>query len=117
VPALELADVGDDLLRQIPLVLALLDVRARQPLDVALVEHRRHRRDRLELGADRLELCRLQHACRARRGVRVFLEDVPAAEDDVVEAGQGDELVDLRRASFRALAESDGPHLRQRPDG
>ena len=39
-----------ELLGQVPLVLALLDVRAVEPLHVPLIEHRRHRLDRLELG-------------------------------------------------------------------
>ena len=49
VRLLERADVGDHLLGQVALVLALLDVRAVEPLHVALVEHRRHRLDRFEL--------------------------------------------------------------------
>ena len=53
-----------DLLGEVALVLALLDVRAVEPLDVALVEDRRHRLDRLELAAHLLELRRLQHAGR-----------------------------------------------------
>ena len=53
---LERADVGDELLGEIPLVLALLDVRAVEPLDVALVEHGRHRLDGLELAANLVEL-------------------------------------------------------------
>ena len=59
VVGLELPDVGDDLLGEILLVLALLDVRAVEPLDVALVEHRRPRPDLLELGPDLIEQRRL----------------------------------------------------------
>ncbi len=116
VLGLERADVGDELLGEVPLVLALLDVGAVEPLDVALVEHGRHRLHGLELAAHLFELRVLEHAGHAGRGVAVFLEDVPAAEHDVVEAGERHELVDLRRAVFGALAETNRAHLRQRAD-
>ena len=74
-----------DLLGEILLVLALLDVRAVEPLDVALIEHRRPRADLLELGPHLLEQRRLEHAGRPRGRVAVVLEDVPAAEDEIVE--------------------------------
>ena len=41
-----------DLLGEVLLVLALLDVRAVEALDVALIEDRRPRPDLLELGTD-----------------------------------------------------------------
>ena len=114
---LEVADVGDQLIGEVLLVLALLDVRAGQALDVALIEHRRHRLDRLELGADRIEQRALEHAGRAGRGVAVFFENVPAAEHDVVELRERHELVDLRGAVLGALAEADRAHLRERSNG
>ena len=95
---LERANVRNDLIRQIALVLALLDVWAVEALDVTLIEHRRHRLDRLELIPDLLQLPRVEHTGRPRRGVAVFFEDVPAAEDNVVQIRQRNELVDLRRA-------------------
>ena len=52
---LEVADVGDQLLGEILLVLALLDVRAVEPLHVLLIEHGRHRLDRRELVLDLIE--------------------------------------------------------------
>ena len=113
---LELADVGAELLGKILLVLALLHVRAVEPLDVPLIEHRRHRLDGLELGLDLIEQRRLEHAGGARRLVGVLFENVPAAEDDVVEVGERNDLLDLRRAAFGALAETDGAHLRERAD-
>ena len=101
---LELPDVGDDLLGEILLVLALLDVRAVEPLHVALIEHGRPRPDLLELGPDLVEQRRLDDAGRARGGVAVVLEDVPAAEHEVVEAGERHDVADLRRAAFGPLA-------------
>jgi len=50
------------------------------------------------------------------RFVTVVLEDVPAAEHDVVEARQGDEVGDLRRPPFGALSEANGRHLGERAD-
>ena len=87
-----------------------------QPLDVALIEHRRHRLHRFHLAAHLVEQRRLEHSGGAGRRVGVFLEDVPAAEDDVVQPGEIDELVDLRRTVVGALAEADGAHLRERAD-
>ena len=116
VPFFECADVGNDLLREIALVFPLLDVRALQPLHVPLIEHGGHRADRLELSPDAIELRRFQHARRPRGGVTVFFEDVPAAENDVVEIRERHEFVDLRRAPFGPLPEADRAHLRQRSD-
>ena len=113
---LERTDVGNQLLGEVPLVLALLDVRAVEALDVPLVEHRRHRLDGLELGANLIELGLLEHAGRPRGRVAVLFEDVPAAEDDVVEAGERHEVLDLRGARLGALAKPDRPHLGQRAD-
>jgi hypothetical protein len=113
---LEGADVGDELVGQILLVLPGLHVRAAQPLHVALIEHRRHRPDRFHLGPDLVEQTRLEHAGRAGRGVAVFREDVPAAEDEVVEADEADEVLDARRAVLGALPEPDRAHLRERAD-
>ena len=89
---LEPADVVDELLGQLHLVLALLDVRAVQPLHVLTIEHRRKGLDRRELILDAVEQRRLEHAGRLGGLVAVVVEDVPAAEDDLIEAGQRNEL-------------------------
>ena len=62
VVGLELPDVGDQLLGEVLLVLALLDVRAVEPLHVVPIEHGRPRLDLLELGPHLLEQRRLEHA-------------------------------------------------------
>jgi hypothetical protein len=67
VLGLEGADVGDELLGEVPLVLALLDVRTVEPLHVALVEDGRHRLHGLELRAHLIELRALEHAGHAGR--------------------------------------------------
>jgi hypothetical protein len=116
VPGLERANVGDQLLGQIALVLALLDVGAVEPLHVALVEHGRHGLHGFQFTAYLFELRVLEHAGRPGRGVAVFLEDVPPAEHDVVEARQRCKLADLRRPALGALAEANRAHLGQRAD-
>ena len=91
---LEPPDVVDDLLGQILLVLAFLQVGPVEPLDVLPVEHGGHRLDGAELALDLIEQADVQHARRARSLVTVVLEDVPAAEDQVVETRQGHEIPD-----------------------
>ena len=58
-----------------------------------------------------------EHAGRLRRLVAVVLEDVPAAEHELVEPGERHEVTDGRRPAFGALAEPDRAHLRERADG
>ena len=113
---LEAAHVFDELFGEVLLVLALLDVRPVEPLDVAAVEDRGHRRDRFELGPDLLEQVLVEHAGMLRRFVGVVVEDVPRTEHDVVERGERHEVLDERRAAVRPLAETDRAHLRQRAD-
>ena len=60
---------------------------------------------------------RLEDAGLLRRLVGVVGEDVPAAEDEVLEPGERHEVLDQRGAVVRPLAEADGPHLRQAADG
>ena len=117
VVRLEAADVVDELLGEILLVLALLDVRAVEPLDVLAVEHGRHRLDRRQLVLDLIEQRRLEHAGGLGRLVAVVLEDVPAAEHELVEPGERNEIRDERRPVVGALAEPNRAHLRERADG
>src|SRR5436190_878933 len=91
-------------------------VRAVEPLDIMPVEHRGPRPNLLELGPDLLEQRRLDHAGSSCGGVAVVLEDVPRAEDEIVERRERHYLADLRRSAFGALAEPHGSHLRERSD-
>ena len=112
---LEVADVLAQLLGQVALVLAALDVGPFQALDVGLVEHRRHRLDGLEEVANRVHMLVLvEHAAMQARAVRVVRHRIPGSKHQVVEAGQRDEIVDQRRAILGALAEPDGGHLGER---
>ena len=115
---LEVADVLADLLGELPLRGALLDVVAVEALDVMLVEGGRHGLDRLEEVGDGLDVLVAVEDAAADGGlVGVVGDRVPGAEDEVVEARQGHEVLDQRRAVFGALAEADGAHLGQRADG
>ena len=99
----EALDVVDQRLGQVQLVVAGLHPGAVEPLHPALVEHGVHGDDALEL-APRSARGR---APRARRAVRAassaFGRDrVPAAEDEVVEDGERDEVLDQRVAALAA---------------
>ena len=65
--------------------LPCLDVGAVQLLDVRRLEHARHRADALEERPHLVEVLVREHAGVLRRLVGVVLEDVPAAEHQIVE--------------------------------
>ncbi len=75
------------------------------------------RLDRAQQRFDLVEQFAIENAGLPSSGVHVVLKNVPAGEDQIVEAGQGDELLDLGRARVGALAETNGCHLRDRTDG
>jgi hypothetical protein len=58
----------------------------------------------------------LEHAGLARGGQRVIGNGIPCAEYEVIEVGERHELFDAWRALVSTLAESNGRHLRERPD-
>ena len=64
-----------------------------------------------------VEQVALQHAGVAGSRVHVVFENVPAGEDQIIEPGERNEFLDLRRAAIGALAQTDGSHLRERADG
>src|SRR5262249_12621069 len=102
---------------QVALALPLLDVLAAEALDVGGIEHRGPGLDVLEEALQRLQVLAVEHARLARGLVRVVGVHVPAAEDDVIEAGDGDELVDARAAVVGPLAQAHRAHLREAADG
>ena len=109
------ADVVAELLGEIALAGAGLHVRPVELLDVGLIEDGRPGLHRLELRAHLIEQPAPQHLGVAGGLVAVVLEDVPAAEDEVVERGERDEIPDQGRAPVGPLAETDRAHLRERP--
>ena len=113
----ELGDVVADLVGEVALVLADFYLLAFETLDVVLIEDSRYGLDGLEEGADLFELVAVEDLGGLGCVVEVAAEDVPSGEDEVVEVGDGDEVLNERRASVGALAETDGAHLRGRADG
>ena len=105
-----------ELAGELPLA-PLLDVGAVEALDVAGIEHPLHRPDRLQLRArswsSRLAL---EDAGLAGGRVGVVGEDVPGAEDEVVQLRQRDEVLQARHPVLGPLAEADRAHLGERAD-
>jgi hypothetical protein len=112
VGLLEQANVFHHLLGEISLVAPFLHVRPVETLHVTPIEHRRPRPDLLEIAAHLVEQRRLDHASGLGRRIAVVFEDVPAAEHEILEAGERNHLADFRRTSLGALAEANGSHLR-----
>ena len=59
----------------------------------------------------------LEHARRPGGFVAVLVEEVPPAEYDVIEGGQGKQVTDPGRPALGPLAEANRAHLGQRTDG
>ncbi len=112
--AAEAANVGAHLFREIALTGSALHVRTAQALHVRAIEHRRPRRERLQLRPQPFEQCGFEHGGLTRGFVSVVGIRVPRAEHEVVERRERHEVSDARYATVRARAESDRPHLRQR---
>ena len=118
VVRLEPADVLAYGLDGFELVVEGPDVGALEALDVVGVEDGLHRLDRLEKVRDRLNLfVPVQYAALDRGLIGVVRDWVPGPEDKLVELCQRSEVSDERRPPVGALAEPDGRHLADRPDG
>src|SRR5208337_3232091 len=113
----EVADVLAKLFGQIELVLSLLHVRAVDLLDVVVIEHSLHRRYGAEPPLYFVEQVALQHAGFAGSSVHVVLENIPASENEIIEPGEGDELLDFGSPAVGALPQTDSSHLRKRANG
>ena len=109
-------NVGDEGLGLVPLGGLGLDPGSLQFFDPALVENGVHGDDALQLGRHRGEVPFFQHTAGAGRFQHVGRDRVPAAEDQVVQAGQGNELPYKRVAVLVAVAEADMGHLADRAD-
>ena len=112
----EAVDVRLDLLGEVPLALPLLDVLTGQLLHVDGVEHRGPRLDPLQERLHGREVLVVEDTRLAGGLVGVVAVDVPSRELELVQAGQGHELADARRAVVGPLAETDGPHLGEAAD-
>ena len=116
VRLLELPDVVHHHLGVVHLGCRRLDVGSVDALDVLLVEDRLHRLDRRQRLLQLFQQRHFQHARLDRGFVGVVFENVPAADLQVVQAGQRHEILDRRAAAFGALSQPDGSQLGQRTD-
>ena len=114
---LEVPDVFHEEAGVVVLRRGLFDVIAVQVLYVPLVEDGRPGLEGLQLGSDRVEVLAAQNPRLDSRFVSVVGEDVPAAEDEIVETGQLDEVLDQGILLFRPFPQADRSHLGQRADG
>jgi hypothetical protein len=114
---LELRDVVADLVGEVALVFAGLDLLAGKPFDVVLIEDGRHRFDGFEIRADLLKLVAVQHLCGLGCVVKITPEDVPSGEDNIVEIGDWGEVFDKRAAAIGAFTQANVAHLGYRTNG
>ena len=110
-------NIRAELLGQVALILAFLDVAALQTLDVILIEDRGHGPYPFEKGANGFQLVAIEDACRAGGLEHIVGKDIPAGEAEIIELRQGDEVPDQRGARIGAFAQADGSHLGKRSDG
>ena len=94
-----------------------LHVRPVDLLDVVVIEHRLHGRDGAEPALHFVEEVAFEHASFAGGRVHVVFENIPAGEDQIVEPGERNELLDFGRPAVGALSQTDGSHLGERADG
>lgn len=88
----EIADVLTDLLHHVPTGSAVLDIVAVEALGVVLVKSDLHRLDLLQLITHRVDVFLLEHLSIDSDLIGILRIDIPAAEDDVVELGQRDDV-------------------------
>src|SRR5579862_1994414 len=114
---LEFSDIFHHLLGKIHLGFSLLNVLALQVFHVSLLVNGRHGTDALKKFFDGIEVGLLQNAGLAGGLVTIVVEEVPAAEDQIIQLRQGHEVLDAGRARLRAFAQANGAHLGKRADG
>ena len=113
---MELGDVVFELLGKVKFGVAALDVGAVEVADVFAVEGGAHRADGLEQGLNLVEMALVEDAGLGGGFVGGVREDVPAAEDEVFEFFELDEVFDLGRAALGALAQANRAQLGERTD-
>ena len=112
----ELLDVLHDRQGQLALVGGSLDVAPCQALDVLAAEDRLPGADALQVGPQLFQLPGVEHPGAHGRLVAGLPVNVPAAEDQVIQRSQGDEVLDQGDPIFGALAQPDRSHLGEGPD-
>ena len=114
---LEGSDVVADLVGEITLVLASLDLGPVEAFDIVLIEDTRHGLNGLEKGANLFKLIAVENLRMLRGVVEVAAEDIPAGEDKIIKLRDGREVLDEWGAIVGAFAEANGAHLRGGADG
>ena len=94
-----------------------LHIRTNDALDIPGIENGLHRLDPGEWFFDGFEVMGVEDASVDGRFVGIVLEDVPTTENELVERGERDEVLDPGRAVVGAFAEADGSELGERSDG
>ena len=92
-------------------------MRTGQPAHVILVKNGLPRPQFLQFRAHGFQPRRLDDAGVHGGVIGIVGEEVPAAEDEIIQAGQWNEILDQGAVVFGAFAEADGSVLRQRADG
>src|SRR5580704_2424202 len=104
----EIANVFAELFGELKFILGFFDVRTGKIFDVVLVESGLQRLDSLQEFLNLIEVFGFQDTGLGGGLIGVVGENIPAAENDVIEFSEGDELVNFRRAAFGAFAEAKG---------
>src|SRR5580700_7781331 len=113
----EIANVFAKLFGEFKFIFSFFDVGTGKVFDVVLIESGLHGPDVLQEFLNLIEVFGFQDTGLGGGLIGVVGENIPAAENDVVEFGEWDELVNFRRAAFGAFAEANGAELRERADG
>ena len=113
---LEVADVVHQHLGVIHLGAFRLQVGAVDALHVVAVEDRGHGLDLLERAAQAFDQRLVENAGMESGFVAVLFENVPAAELQIFDLGERNEVLDFRRVVVGALAEADRIQLRDGAD-
>ena len=114
VGGFELLDVFHQLHGQVHLGCTGLDVRAVEALDVGLLKNCRHWLDGNEFFLEFRQQALFQHASTQCGFIGVVRENIPAAESDVVHAGDWNVVLNLRRIVIATLTNANGTHLSER---
>ena len=111
--SLPFGDLVDELLSQLKLVRAGLDVSAAETLYVVLIEDSLHWLDLLERRFKLLQQIFLKHAGVHRSFVGRVFKNVPGAEYQILKFCQRHEVLNQGNTIVGSLAESNRSHLRQ----
>ena len=114
VSLLEIRNIGLERIEPFAQPGGALHISAVEVLDEPAVKNGFHGNDSAQEVFDRVEVFSLEHACVKGGFEAVGLIDVPSAENQVIQARQGDKILYFRGPVFEPLAEPDGAELGKR---